>query len=174
MSFLDSALSESELPYRVASEGLLIGDGNAGALWQMPDIVGNSPLETRVFRSMAKDLPELTYWRLWAVRYIVTERSLDHPAVDRLFELDGRQVYELKQEWRNEPAWFADRVNFAPSDRKGDRHSQGERPEASRRHPRAGRAAGPTSRELGGHLVAGERQRAEIFWSIPTSIAGLS
>ena len=118
VSFLDSALSEYEAPYRVATEGLLIGDGNAGALWQLPDIVGNSPLETRVFRSMTEDLPELIYWRLWAVRYIVTERSLDHPAVDKLFDLDGHEIYELDEEWRNEPAWFADRINFAPSDRR--------------------------------------------------------
>ena len=83
VSFLDSALSEYDAPYRVASEGLMIGDGNAGALWRLPDIVGNSPLETRFFRSMSEDLPELTYWRLWAVRYIVTERSLDHPAVEK-------------------------------------------------------------------------------------------
>jgi hypothetical protein len=118
VSFLDSALSEYDAPYRIASEGLLIGDGNAGALWQLPDIVGNSPLETRVFRSMTEDLPELIYWRLWAVRYIVTERSLDHPSVDKLFDLDGHEIYELDEEWRNEPAWFADRINFAPSDRR--------------------------------------------------------
>lgn len=118
VSFLDSALSEHDAPYRVASEGLMVGDGNAGALWRLPDIVGNSPLETRFFRTMTKDLPELTYWRLWAVRYVVTERSLDHPAVDKLFEIEGRQVYELDEEWRNEPAWFADRINFAPSEQR--------------------------------------------------------
>ncbi len=118
VAYLQATLADAGEPWRIASEGLLPGDGNAGALWRLPDIVGNSPLETRYFGAVARDMPEMTYWRLWSVRYIVTKRSLDHPALIKLLDDGERRIYELKPDWRNEPAWFADRIGYVTSDQQ--------------------------------------------------------
>ena len=72
-------------PFRVASEGLLPGDGSAGTLFQLYDVVGNSPLELDSFHVFDQAVPEWQRWQLLNVKYVVTKRQFD----------DGRLLHRL-------------------------------------------------------------------------------
>ncbi len=100
--------------FRIASEGLLPGDGNAGALFRLEDVVGNSPLETRDYHEFDTTVPELTRWQVLNVRYVVTERKLDDPRF-RLLRQNGKQnLYELADRVRLPRAYVVQRVVPAP------------------------------------------------------------
>ena len=48
VQFLRAAVGPLE---RISSEGHLPADGNAGALFRLPDVVGNSPLEVQAYQT---------------------------------------------------------------------------------------------------------------------------
>ncbi len=79
--------------FRVASEGLLPGDGNAGSLFGLEDIVGNTPLRPAGWRDFEAVVPEVERWRLLDVAYVVTRRDLADPRL-RLVHQEGEvRVY---------------------------------------------------------------------------------
>ena len=81
--------------FRIASEGLLPGDGNAGDLFRLQDVVGNSPLETRDYADFTSTVPELTRWQVLNVRYVVTKRKIDDPRLLLLRQDGDQNLYEL-------------------------------------------------------------------------------
>lgn len=85
---------------RIASEGLLPGNGNAGALFRLPDVVGNTPLELGRYRLFDQIVPEVDRWRLLNVRFVLTRRALDHPALRRVLQEGEVIVYETNAEFR--------------------------------------------------------------------------
>jgi hypothetical protein len=101
--------------FRIASEGLLPGDGNAGALWRLEDVVGNSPLETKSYSDFTKLVPEWTRWQVLNVRFVVTKRKLDDPRL-QLVRNDGDvNLYEIDQKDRLPRAYVVDQFVAAPS-----------------------------------------------------------
>lgn len=103
--------------YRIASEGLLPGDGNAGSAYRLQDIVGNSPLEMESYQRFTKEVGEWQRWRLLNVRYLVTKRNLDNDGRFRLAVREGDvSTYEIKPEYRLPRAWIVHRSVFAGSD----------------------------------------------------------
>jgi len=86
--------------YRVASEGLLPGDGNAGAVYGFQDVVGNSPLEFKNYSTFERNVEEWYRWQLLNVRYVLTKREF----VDGRFKLVGKMgdinAYEIMPEYR--------------------------------------------------------------------------
>ncbi len=85
---------------RIASEGLLPGNGNAGALFRLPDVVGNTPLELGRYRHFDQIVPEVDRWRLLNVRFVLTRRALDHPALRRVSQEGEVIAYETSAQLR--------------------------------------------------------------------------
>jgi len=103
---------------RVSSEGLLPGDGNAGALFRLEDIVGNSPLETSDYAEFDRSVPELARWQILNVRYIVTQRKFDDTRF-RILRQDGpKTLYELASRVRLPRAYVVQSMIPVPSHRQ--------------------------------------------------------
>lgn len=100
--------------YRIASEGLLPGDGNAGALFRLQDVVGNSPLETEAYADFIKTVPEWTRWQVLNVRYIITKRKFDDPRLQLLRQDGGDNLYELDAKDQLPRAYVVHRTVDAP------------------------------------------------------------
>lgn len=104
--------------YRIASEGLLPGDGNAGSAYRLEDVVGNSPLELGLYQRFTKDVGEWQRWRLLNVRFLITKRNLDGDGRFRLVTREGDvSTYEIKEAHRLPRAWVVHRTTFAGSSR---------------------------------------------------------
>ena len=104
----------SEL-FRVASEGLLPGDGNAGSLYGIYDVVGNSPLEVESYSQFTRQVDEWQRWRLLNVKYIFTKRELKDGRFALLNEDEGVRLYELGAEHRLPRAYVVHRARYADS-----------------------------------------------------------
>jgi hypothetical protein len=101
--------------FRISSEGLLPGDGNAGALFRLEDIVGNSPLELKDYADFEQIVPELTRWQVLNVRYVVTKRKLDDPRFHLLRQDGPTNLYELDQKVWLPRANVVEQAILAPS-----------------------------------------------------------
>ena len=86
--------------YRVASEGLLPGDGNAGSVFGFQDVVGNSPLEFKNYSTFEKEVEEWQRWQLLNVRYILTRRNLADGRFKQVGKAEDVNVYEIQPEHR--------------------------------------------------------------------------
>jgi hypothetical protein len=103
--------------FRIASEGLLPGDGNAGSLFRLQDTVGNSPLEMDSYQQFGKQVDEWQRWQLLNVRYIITKRNLDKDGRFRLVTRENDvSTYEIRAENRLPRAWVVHNATFAGSD----------------------------------------------------------
>ncbi len=100
--------------YRVASEGLLPGDGNAGSLFRLQDVVGNTPLETRDYADFTQKVPEVARWQTLGVRYVVTQRKIDDPRLHLLRQDGPRNLYELDAKVRLPRAYIVNQTIYAP------------------------------------------------------------
>lgn len=110
VEFLLGALGPLE---RMASEGTLPADGNAGALFRLPDVVGNSPLDLESYRTFGDKVEELQRWRLLAVRFALTRRKIDDPRLTKVFQEGDLSVYELDPKLRLPRAWLVHRAIVA-------------------------------------------------------------
>lgn len=100
---------------RIASEGRLPADGNGGALFRLPDVVGNSPLDLYSYRAFGEKVEELQRWRLLGVRFAITQRKMEDPRLARVFQLNDDIVYELDAKLRLPRAWLVHRAVVAGS-----------------------------------------------------------
>ena len=92
--------------YRVSSEGLLPpGGGNGAVIWGMRDTVGNSPLYLADYDRLIREAPELVWWRLLGVRYVVSKRDLTHGALAEVERVGDTRLYRLAGSLP--PAWVA-------------------------------------------------------------------
>ncbi|MGH2461920.1 MAG: YfhO family protein [Chloroflexota bacterium] len=100
--------------YRIASEGLLPGDGNAGSLFRLQDVVGNSPLETRDYADFTQQVPEATRWQVLNVRYVITKRKIDDPRLQLLRQDGDKNLYELAPKQLLPRAYIVHQTVIAP------------------------------------------------------------
>jgi len=100
--------------YRIASEGLLPGDGNAGSLFRLQDVVGNSPLETSDYADFTQQVPEATRWQVLNVRYVITRRKIDDPRLHLLRQDGDENLYELDSKEILPRAYVVHKLVFAP------------------------------------------------------------
>ena len=83
-------------PFRVSSEGWLPpGGGNGAVLWRLEDVVGNSPLHLAGYDALLEDVPELVWWRLLNVRYVVTRRELPASLVAEIERVGEARLYRV-------------------------------------------------------------------------------
>ncbi len=88
--------ADTEGPFRVSSEGLLPpGGGNGAVVWRLEDVVGNSPLRLAAYDALVRDVPELVWWRLLNVRYVVTKRELPASLVAEVERVGEARLYRL-------------------------------------------------------------------------------
>ena len=99
--------------WRISSEGLLPGDGNAGLVYQFRDVVGSGPLYLADFERFLKRVPELRWWQMLNVDYILTRRPLDHGALALILEDGDQRLYQAFL--GGKPAWIVHSWQPAPN-----------------------------------------------------------
>lgn len=90
--------------WRISSEGLLPGDGNAGQVFHIRDISGNSPLHMADYDRFLAEVPESRFWQLLNVQHLLTLRQLDHGALMPVLADGNRCLYQVFVAAR--PAWI--------------------------------------------------------------------
>ncbi len=80
---------------RVSSEGLLPGDGNAGMVFLIRDVTGNTPLHPDYYDQFLEQVPELRWWQLLNVAFVLTERQIEHGGLGFVLEDGGQRLYQL-------------------------------------------------------------------------------
>lgn len=90
--------------WRTSSEGLLPGDGNAGLVYRIRDLVGNSPLHLADYDRFLAEVPESRFWQLLNVQHLLTLRQLDHGALMPVLSDGERRLYQVFVAAR--PVWI--------------------------------------------------------------------
>ena len=100
---------------RVSSEGLLPGGGNAGKFFQLRDVTGNGPLSLAHYHRFLEKVPEVRWWQLLNVRFVLTSRVIDYPGIQMVLEDEQRdeRVYEL--DLGGQPVWVTHAFEVAPN-----------------------------------------------------------
>ncbi len=107
--------ADANPPFRVSSEGLLPpGGGNGAVLWDLQDVVGNSPLHFAAYDALIADAPELVWWRLLGVRYVLTKREIRHGALTEIDRQGDTRLYTLAGGMP--AAWIAPGVQVVADD----------------------------------------------------------
>ncbi len=81
--------------WRMSSEGLLPGDGNAALVYRLRDVVGNSPLHLAAYDTFIDTVPEIRWLSLLNVHYLITTRSLEHGAVQPILQQGDQHLYQV-------------------------------------------------------------------------------
>jgi hypothetical protein len=97
MGFTDSLRAElvGREPFRVSSAGLLPGAGNAGVLYQLYDVAGNSPLHLASLEKFEVQVHERRRWQLLNVAYVFDLRELDSEDLEFVYIKRGVMTYRV-------------------------------------------------------------------------------
>jgi len=82
----------------------LPGDGNAGLVFRFRDVVGSGPLYLADFERFLERVPELRWWQMLDVTYLVTGRQIEHGAFKLIEESAGQRLYQAFL--GGQPAWI--------------------------------------------------------------------
>lgn len=86
-------------PFRVSSEGLLPGDGNAGMVYRLEDVTGNSPLHQAAYDALIEQVNELRWWHLLNVKYVLTRRQCPAGELTEVHRGARGTLYRLESAW---------------------------------------------------------------------------
>jgi len=103
MPLVQHLQSTGSADWRTSSEGLLPGDGNAGSVFGVRDVSGNSPLHIAAYDDFLAAVPEQRFWELLNVQHLLTRRVLDHGALAPVISEGDLQLYQVFV--RARPAW---------------------------------------------------------------------
>jgi len=81
--------------FRISSAGLLPGGASAGIVYGIEDITGNTPLRLAAFEEFEEGLGAWRRWQLLNVRYVLSERDLEGPGLERVYQEDEVKVYRV-------------------------------------------------------------------------------
>jgi hypothetical protein len=81
--------------HRISSSGLLPGGASAGIVYQLEDTTGNTPLELGRFRQFEEGVGSWRRWQLLNVHYVLSDRDLDGPGLERVYEEDEVKLYRV-------------------------------------------------------------------------------
>ncbi len=95
ITFLQDQGEKLGEPFRVSSAGLLPGTNNAGLLYGLEDITGNTPLQLASFRQFEDNVDEWQRWQLLDVRYVLDQRDLEGGGLHQVHEDGEVRVYEM-------------------------------------------------------------------------------
>lgn len=96
--------ADSAGPFRVSSEGLFPGDGNAGMVYRLEDVTGNSPLHQAAYDAFIERVSELRWWHLLNVKYILTRRTFPPGQFTLVHQGAEGNLYRLETAWPR--AWI--------------------------------------------------------------------
>lgn len=65
---------------RVSSEAALPGGPVAASVYGLFDVTGDSPIRLATMAQLVESVPEMVWWRLLGVRFVVTRRTWSQPA----------------------------------------------------------------------------------------------
>lgn len=94
--------------WRTSTEGLLPGDGNAGSVFGIRDVSGNSPLHLAAYDAFLAQVPEERFWYLLNVQHLLTRRTLTHGALASVLTDGDLHLYQVFVHAR--PAWVVHNV----------------------------------------------------------------
>jgi hypothetical protein len=88
-------LKEQPGTFRISSAGLLPGGAGAGTVYELEDITGNTPLRLERFQQFEDGLGSWRRWQLLNVAYVLSQRDLDGPGLERVYEEGETKVYRV-------------------------------------------------------------------------------
>jgi hypothetical protein len=116
MGVTDSLRAELERgePFRVSTAGLLPGAGNAGILYELYDVAGNSPLQLASLERFEAEVNERRRWQLLNVAYVFDQRELDREDLEFVYVKRGVLTYRVVDALPH--AWAVHEAVIAASD----------------------------------------------------------
>ena len=81
--------------FRMSSAGLLPGGSSAGTVYELEDITGNTPLRLDAFEQFEANVGSWRRWQLLNVLYVLGDRDLDGPGLERVYEEGEIKVYRV-------------------------------------------------------------------------------
>ena len=81
--------------FRISSAGLLPGGSSSGIVYELEDITGNTPLRLERFERFEEEVGSWRRWQLLNVAYVLSERDLDGPGLERVYEEGEVKVYRV-------------------------------------------------------------------------------
>jgi hypothetical protein len=81
--------------FRISSAGLLPGGASAGIVYGIEDITGNTPLRLDRFEQFEEGVGSWRRWQLLNVAYVLSDRDLDGPGLERVYEEEEVKVYRV-------------------------------------------------------------------------------
>ncbi len=115
------ALRERAREGRVSSEACLPGGPLAASVHGLYDVTGDSPIRLARFADLIEGAPEMAWWRLLGVRYVVTRRSWAANApVAALTRSPTAGLFEVQLP--APPTWVAERWSWRTADWLPDAH----------------------------------------------------
>ena len=81
--------------FRISSAGLLPGGCSSGVVFELEDITGNTPLRLDAFEQFEAQVGSWRRWQLLNVRYVLSDRDLDGPGLERVYEEGETKVYRV-------------------------------------------------------------------------------
>jgi len=89
--------------FRVSTAGLLPGAGNAGIIYGLYDVAGNSPLHLASLEKFEAQVNERRRWQLLNVAYVFDSRDLDSEDLEFTYVKRGVRTYRVRDAWPH--AW---------------------------------------------------------------------
>jgi hypothetical protein len=111
-------LREQPGTFRISSAGHLPGGASAGIVYELEDITGNTPLSLEAFRRFEKGVGSWRRWQLLNVEYVLSDRDLDGPGLERVYEEGEVKSYRVGDPLPR--AWLVYRTTIADDDRVFD------------------------------------------------------
>ena len=108
-------LSRNRGNWRVSSEGLLPGGGNAGKFFEIRDVTGNGPLSLAHYHRFLEKVPEVRWWQLLNVHFVLTPRVIDYPGIRLVLEDKHREEHLYQLDLGGQPAWITHTFELAPN-----------------------------------------------------------
>jgi hypothetical protein len=88
-------LREQPGTFRLSSAGLLPGGSSAGIVYELEDTTGNTPLRLDAFRQFEEGVGSWRRWQLLNVEYVLSQRDVDGPGLERVYEEGEVKVYRI-------------------------------------------------------------------------------
>ncbi len=90
--------------WRISSEALLPSGGNAGKIFHIRDVTGSGPLSLAHYHQFLSKVPEVRWWQLLNVRYVITQRNIDYPGLNLVGSITQPNIYQLNLSGK--PVWI--------------------------------------------------------------------
>ena len=81
--------------FRISSAGLLPGGSSAGIVYELEDVTGNTPLRLDAFAQFEDNVGSWRRWQLLNVQYVLSDRDLDGPGLERVYEEGEIKAYRV-------------------------------------------------------------------------------